>query len=150
MYFSQYMNYPHDYGFPFYQWPHTYSYTSSAATSDYGGGSRPESVIEGPSSRGSSNQVCSEIADLTSELSFSKRSEPPPEAPEERSTPLSFTRPHVCAKFFSCRGLIGIVTPKQPLDGEVASIQNVPVEDISDIPLHKRLSGPLVRGKTHC
>ena len=39
-----------------------------------GGGSRPESVAEGPSSRGSSNQICSEIADLTSELSFSKRS----------------------------------------------------------------------------
>ena len=38
------------------------------------------------------------------------------------------------------------MTPKQPLDGEVASIQTVPVEDISDIPVHKRLSaGPLIR-----
>ena len=72
--------------------------------------------------------------------------EPALEVPVERSTPLSFTRPHVCAKFFSCRGWIGIVTPKQPLDGEVASIQTVPVEDISDIPVHKRLSaGPLIR-----
>ena len=55
------------------QWPHpydTYSYSSSAASSAYGD-SRPGSVIERRSP--STDAVLSEIADMTSELSFAER-----------------------------------------------------------------------------
>ena len=70
-YGMNYGDYYHQYGWN--QWPHpydTYSYSSSAASSAYGD-SRPGSVIERRSP--STDAVLSEIADMTSELSFAER-----------------------------------------------------------------------------
>lgn len=46
----------------------------------------------------------------------------------QRTTPLSFTRPHIGAAFSMTGGVLNIVAPKQPLDGEVATVQNIMVE----------------------
>ena len=70
-YGMNYGDYYQQYGWN--QWPHpydTFSYSSSAASSTYGD-SRPGSVIERRSP--STDAVLSEIADMTSELSFAER-----------------------------------------------------------------------------
>ncbi|XP_057289952.1 uncharacterized protein LOC130612627 isoform X2 [Hydractinia symbiolongicarpus] len=132
---SGYSNYDH------------YSVHSSAASSAYGD-SRPGSVIERRSS-GAEEQTFSELEDLTSEMSFANRAETPEEKIIERSTPLSFTRPHVKARFSTTGGLLNIVAAKQPLDGEIASVDNIMLENAVDISMLKRFPGPLVRGESN-
>lgn len=46
----------------------------------------------------------------------------------QRTTPLSFTRPHISAAFGATGGVLNIVAPKQPMDGEIAAVQNIMVE----------------------
>lgn len=143
---QQYMQQMYYYNY----WQAAYSsYPSSVASSAYGD-SRPGSVIERRSSR-SSDRGLSEIGDLTSELSFQNRSASPvqEEIVKQRSTPLSFTRPHIKAIFSKTGGILNVVAPRQPLDGEIAVVQNVSIENIVAIPLLKRFPGPLLRGDTN-
>jgi len=72
MWYQQQQQYMHQMYYYNY-WNAYNSYPSSVASSTYGDDSRPGSVIERRSSR-SSDQVLSELGDLTSELSFQNRS----------------------------------------------------------------------------
>ena len=53
---------------------------------------------------------------------------PPPEEVIQRTTPLAFTRPHAAASFNKAGGFLTVVGPKQPLDGEIAFVQNAKIE----------------------
>ncbi|XP_012566805.2 uncharacterized protein LOC100197480 isoform X1 [Hydra vulgaris] len=137
-------DYSQAYGWPGYY--DQYSYTSSSASSVYE--SRPTSVIERQSSK-NSDQALDELPDFSSELSFQHPEPKETEIKVNRSTPLSFTGVHLRARFNPIDGKLCIVAPKQPLDGEIAYVQNYALESIVPIPIHKRFPGPLLRGDTN-